>query len=160
MSAWSRAQAQDERGERELFARRAQAAAPASVPSLDAVLREVDRRREAHEAQRARGRALVGMALAAACVAASVASVPRMGSRLAAHDRILADLDASAPSAVLAADPAVETCEAAPREPIVAMSSEPPACYAPPAFPAAPAKDESSLPPGCGPNESCAIAGP
>jgi hypothetical protein len=83
-----------------------------------------------------------------------------MGAGLATRDRIKADQDASAPSAALAAEPALETCEADPREQIVAMSSEPPACYAPPAFPAAPAKYESSIPPGCGPNESCAIAGP
>ncbi len=158
MSAWSRAQPEDERNERELFARRARALPPAPVPSLETVLREVDRAREAHEARRARGRALVSMALAAACVAASVASVPRVGSRLATHDRILADRDASTPSAVLSIEPETEACEAEPSREIVAMSSEPPACYAPPA--AFPPQPTTPSVPFCGANESCAIAGP
>jgi hypothetical protein len=161
VSAWSRAQPEDERKERELFAQRALALPPASVPSLETVLREVDRTREAHESHRARGRALVGMALAAACVAASVAGVPRIGARLAAHDRIVADRDASSPSAVLSIEPAREACEADPSEEVVAMSSQPPACYAPTAsFPGEPTKYEPAIAPVCSANQSCLIAGP
>lgn len=168
MSAWSRAQPENEREERALFARRAQALPPASLPSLEAVLREVDRAREAQEARRAHGRAFVGMALAAACVAASIVSAPRIGGRLATQDRITADLDASTPNAALSFEPPTgpdETCEQAPDHAsdhaIVAMSTEPPACYAPPVyFQLQTTKYETTNAPSCGANESCAVGGP
>ncbi len=164
MSAWSRAQPENEREERALFARRARALPPVSVPSLEAVLQEVDRAREAQEARRARGRAFVGMALAAACVAASIVSAPRIGGRLAAQDRITADLDASTSSAALSFEAPTgpdETCEQAPDHAVVAMSAEPPACYAPPVYFQLPtAKNETTNAPACSANESCAVGGP
>jgi hypothetical protein len=151
--------------ERALFAGRARAAGPANVPSLDAVLRAVDRSREAQETRRARGRAFVGMALAAACVATSVAGLPHVGAPMAARDRIVADLDASATSAsVVSEPPAAESCER--EEEMVAMSTEPPACYAPPASFTVSTRHETDQALTCGAvmssaaDESCGSATP
>ncbi|HEY8086634.1 MAG TPA: hypothetical protein VIF09_02285, partial [Polyangiaceae bacterium] len=92
MSRWTSTEV-DESAERALFARRAQSLATAAVPSLEAVLAAANREDERIVPSGVRGsrsRALVATALAAACVAAAFAKLPRREPRVT----ITADGDA------------------------------------------------------------------
>jgi hypothetical protein len=171
VSPWSRAEPGDESKDRALFARRARAQAAGGVPSLADVMRALDKSRDELEARRARNRALVGMALAAACVAASITGV-RSGRR----DGIVADPAASSAkvasgttvtsgAAMTSAreEPPAGECERQDEandshEQVVAMSTVPPACYAPPTDFAATASCDSDQAPICASEESCSTA--
>ncbi len=86
--------------ERDLFARRARAMEPASVPSLASVLSAVDESRETSAARSAHGRALMTLALAAACMLASITKLPLTETRASIEGE---NIDASAPRALVAA---------------------------------------------------------
>ena len=160
MSRWSSTEV-DESAERALFARRAQALGPAEVPSLDAVLEAADREGERVAPSGVRGsrsRALVATALAAACVAAAFAKLPRTEARVT----ITADGDAGVRRA--AVQPAMvsgATCSLGDG----VLAAEESACFEPPPARASvpvvspasfsPSDDEGSSCASCGSCETC-----
>jgi hypothetical protein len=161
VSPWSRAEAEGESFERELFARRARALKPGSVPSLDAVLRAAESRREVAAAGHARGRAFVAMALAAACLVAALTKLPRGEARHGGAAAITRDIDASA--GVGGFSPALFAA-AAPEPPAgsectvddARLAREERACMAPAhLYTPVPFSPAESVAP-CDPNESCA----
>ena len=164
MNPWSSAEAGDESLERELFARRARALAPAVVPSLASVLRAAEATREAREIRRARGRASVAVILAAACMMAALTRLPRTetrGERGETGESIAADIDASAGYPV-----SQSIAQDVPAEPVCSIddeivASEEPACFASaPLFTPAPAFTRPQISRACDSNESCATMTP
>ena len=101
MNPWSRAET-GEPEERELFARRARALPPASLPALADVLRAAD---ESREQSGARSRVLMGAILAAACFAATVTALPTIGKHATTspHASIVPD-DAGIKTTVVAGE--------------------------------------------------------
>ena len=154
MSRWSSTEV-DESAERGLFARRVQALGPAEVPSLEAVLEAADREGERVVPSGARGsrsRALVATALAAACVAAAFAKLPRTEARVT----ITADGDAGVRRAAVQTEIAAgATCSMG-----EVLASEESACFEPPLSRApAPVVSPASFSPSDDEGSSCASCG-
>ncbi|MGO8998712.1 MAG: hypothetical protein ACLQVI_35770 [Polyangiaceae bacterium] len=147
--------------ERELFARRARALDPVVVPSLASVLRAAEVKREARVARGARVQTFAAMALAAACMVATLTKLPRTETRRVPAESIAAERDASAgaPMTLASAEdvPPGATCSMEE----ATLPSEERACVMPaPLFTPAPASPCTSVAHDCDPNESCAIGTP
>jgi hypothetical protein len=172
VNPWSGAEG-GESMERELFARRARALEPARVPPLADVLRAARVKREEHDGRErhamgsARGRTVMAVALAAACMMATLTKLPSIGNQIGPRASIAAEMDASAGGEIVPAstqEPAAgDTCSA--RDERLALGiEEQQACFAPaplytPAPAIAPLPDvpcHASDPHPCDPNESCA----
>ncbi len=159
--------ATDEASERELFARRARALEPAALPSLASILRAADVPVEAVVAsstaglpgsQPGRGRTVVAMLLAAACMTAAITRLPGTEAR-----QTISAEDAGAPGMARFES----TMELASSEEVCSMdnevaSAEESACVSPAPVFAAASNIAMSMPPTtpCVPNESCAIGNP
>lgn len=156
MNPWSDGGPKEETAERGLFERRARALGPAAVPSLASVLRAVDAPKEPFALRGSRGRTLMAMTLAAACMMAAVTRLPSSST----HATIRAESDAGAArvatTSVSYETAAADTCTMDDDR----LVSEETVCLdlsntfystAPKTTPAV------SVPP-CVPNESCAIS--
>jgi hypothetical protein len=155
--------------ERELFARRARAIGPAAIPSLASVMRAAEATQEEHPAQGARGRAIVALALAAACLMAASTRVPHVET----NGMIVPDMDAAAPALASASRPVLSlyAAEATPAGECTLgeeiASAEERACFAPvtppaagPLFTPAPLFSLAPAEHSCAAEESCALPPP